>query len=194
MKKGNSHIKEKISYKLAQCGVYGLNLLPFGIGSLGILMILRVLAEETKAVDLTSLDDLKAIEQNTNGFYTNESGQLFIKLMDGNYFKVYSSFNVYAKDKESLVFTNNEYIEDVEFLGTLQDYIIENDIEPIEYKMVDSSTLDEEYAKEYVIDTFGQETYDKLEEVGYPIPCFSINELNDAYLKQNDGCLILELK
>lgn len=150
----------------------------------------KVENEKTAENPEFTTEDLMIIEQDINGFYVNENGKLFIKLTNGEYIETYSNYNLYSKDGETLELTDNTNLVNVEYLGNLRDYIIENEIEPSEYKMVDIPNVD----GDYILNKYGEDVYHSLEEDGYPILCFDVADLYKVYEEQKDDNFRLELK
>lgn len=136
------------------------------------------------------LADLKNIEENTNGFYQNDNSKLFIKLKTGDYLEISSDYLLYSTDGETLDITNNHNIPDDELLGTVRDYIIENEIEPIGYEMADIPNINESY----IIETYGESINEYLKEEGYPVVCFDVLDFYMTFEAQKEGYVIYKLE
>lgn len=147
--------------------------------------------------------EYKILEQEMeNDFYEKDCIKVSIKIKD-NYQDVYSNYFLYScgdnltisnQEDINIVkedFRKNGMLEEVQLLGNLKDYIIENEIKSIGFRYIE---LSEEKGLD-ILNTYGEDTYNYYKEKGFPIICFDSETLHEAYKNslKTDEVIMLHL-
>lgn len=142
-----------------------------------------------KIINHDDIEECKILEQEVeNDFYIKDSVKMAIKIKD-NYQYVYSNYFLYScgenltiSDSEDISiveedFRRNGTDEEVQLLGSLKDYIVENEIKSIGYTYEELSSENEQA----ILDAYGEDIYNYYKEKGYPIICFDSEKLYETY-------------
>ena len=133
-------------------------------------------------------EDIRIIEENTH-----DGCLISVKLGDDQYTQVGPEYIMAETENQELVllapisianldmFTSNEVDRrDLNKLGTLGDYIAENNIDTVGYTLQKYRSWSD-HGVSYVRENYGEDVLNCLQENGFPLPVYDVQDFYDAY-------------